>query len=109
MQQPIPPSLFSYGAGSVSFAEIVKSGEPVFAAVLSQWVYGRSVNELDFVLMALISACIANLFAAFRANENKRLLDKPGIRERIGGVNNQFALTSLIGFLCSIPFFFLQP
>jgi len=118
-------SVFSFSAGSVSFGQIVKAAEPAFAAVLSQFVYNKrvskakwlclpiviggvilaSVNELDFAWSALISACIANMFAAVRGNENKKLMETPGIKDRIGSVGNQFALTSILGFLMSIPFF----
>ena len=118
-------SVFSFSAGSVSFGQIVKAAEPVFAAVLSQFVYKKkvskakwwclpiviggvilaSVNELDFAWSALISACIANLFAAVRGNENKKLMETAGIKERIGSIGNQFALTSILGFLMSVPFF----
>mmetsp|Transcript_1744 Transcript_1744/g.2668 ORF Transcript_1744/g.2668 Transcript_1744/m.2668 type:complete len:385 (+) Transcript_1744:3210-4364(+) len=118
-------SVFSFSAGSVSFGQIVKAAEPAFAAVLSQFVYKKkvskakwwclpiviggvilaSVNELDFAWSALISACIANLFAAVRGNENKKLMETSGIKERIGSIGNQFALTSILGFLMSVPFF----
>lgn len=121
-------SVFAMGMGAVSFAQIVKAAEPAFAAVLSQFVYGKpvskakwlclpiviggvilaSVKELDFAWSALISACIANMFAAVRGNENKKLMETDGIKERIGSVGNQFALTSIIGFLLSIPLVFLQ-
>ena len=47
---------------------------------------------------------MANLFAAFKANENKKLMETPGIRERLGGVGNQFALTTILAFLISLPF-----
>jgi solute carrier family 35 protein E1 len=116
-------SVFAMGMGAVSFAQIVKASEPAFAAVLSQYVYGKkvskakwmclpiiiggvilaSVKELDFAVSALVSACIANMFAAFRGNENKKLMDTEGIRERIGSIGNQFAITSIMGFLLSIP------
>jgi len=121
-------SVFSFSAGSVSFGQIVKSAEPAFAAVLSQFVYGKkvskakwlclpiiiggvilaSVNELDFAVSALVSACIANLFAAIRGNENKKLMDTEGLKDRMGSVGNQFALTSILGFLFSITFVILQ-
>ena len=123
-------SSFAYSAGSVSFAEIVKAAEPAFAAVLSQYIYHRPVSrakwlclpiiiggvilatakELDFSIMALISACIANMFAAFRANENKRIMSTTtagGLKDRIGGVGNQFALTSILSFVLSFPFLVL--
>lgn len=116
-------SVFAMGMGAVSFAQIVKAAEPAFAAVVSQFVYGKkiskakwlclpiviggvvlaSVKELDFAWAALISACIANMFAAVRGNENKKLMDTPGLKERIGGVGNQFAITSIMGFLMTIP------
>jgi solute carrier family 35, member E1 len=121
-------SVFAMGMGAVSFAQIVKSAEPAFAAVLSQFVYGKSVSkakwlclpvviggvilasvkELDFAWSALISACIANMFAAVKGNENKKLMETPGIRERIGGVGNQFAITSILGFLLSLPLIVLK-
>jgi solute carrier family 35 protein E1 len=116
-------SVFAMSAGAVSFAQIVKASEPAFAAVLSQFVYGKkiskakwlclpiviggviiaSVKELDFAFSALFSACLANLFAAFKGNENKKLMEADGIKDRIGSVGNQFALTSIIAFLMSVP------
>merc|ERR1712228_117733 len=62
-----------------------------------------SVKELDFAWSALISACIANMFAAVKGNENKKLMETDGLKERIGSVGNQFALTSILAFLMSIP------
>lgn len=116
-------SVFAMSAGAVSFAQIVKAAEPAFAAVLAQFVYGKkiskakwlclpiviggvilaSVKELDFAFSALFSACLANMFAAVKGNENKKLMETPGIKERIGSVGNMFALTSILGFLMSIP------
>jgi len=121
-------SVFALSAGAVSFGQIVKAAEPAFAAVLSQFVYKKniskakwmclpiiiggvvlaSVKELDFAVSALISACIANLFAAFKGNENKKLMETEGLRERIGSVGNQFALTTILGFLMSIPVVLVQ-
>jgi len=121
-------SVFALSAGAVSFGQIVKAAEPAFAAVLSQFVYKKniskakwmclpiiiggvvlaSVKELDFAVSALISACIANLFAAFKGNENKKLMETDGLRERIGSVGNQFALTTILGFLMSIPVVLVQ-
>ncbi|EED86405.1 hypothetical protein THAPSDRAFT_bd1154 [Thalassiosira pseudonana CCMP1335] len=117
-------SVFSFASGSVSFGQIVKAAEPAFAAVLSQFVYNKpvskakwlclpiiiggvilaSANELDFAWSALISACIANLFAAVKGNENKKLMETEGLKDRLGSVGNQFCITSILGFLLSIPF-----
>ena len=121
-------SVFAMGMGAVSFAQIVKAAEPAFAAVLSQFVYGKkvskakwlclpiviggvvlaSVKELDFAWSALISACIANMFAAVRGNENKKLMETPGLKDRIGGVGNQFAITTILGFLLSLPLILIK-
>jgi len=118
-------SVFALSAGAVSFGQIVKSAEPAFAAVLSQFVYKKkvskakwlclpiiiggvilaSVKELDFAVSALVSACIANLFAAFKGNENKKLMDTEGVRDRLGSVGNQFAVTTILAFLMSVPVF----
>lgn len=116
-------SVFAMGMGAVSFAQIVKAAEPAFAAVMSQFVYGNSVStakwmclpiviggvvlasvkELDFAWSALISACIANMFAAVKGNENKKLMTEPGLKDRLGSVGNQFAITTLLAFLMSLP------
>merc|ERR1712071_113375 len=121
-------SVFALSAGAVSFGQIVKSSEPAFAAVLSQFVYKKkiskakwmclpiviggvilaSVKELDFAVSALVSACIANLFAAFKGNENKKLMETEGLKERIGTVGNQFALTTILATLMSVPIMVLK-
>uniref|UniRef100_A0A7S4EED6 Sugar phosphate transporter domain-containing protein n=2 Tax=Pseudo-nitzschia australis TaxID=44445 RepID=A0A7S4EED6_9STRA len=121
-------SVFAMGMGAVSFAQIVKASEPAFSAVLSQYVYGKpiskakwlclpiviggvilaSVKELDFAWSALISACIANMFAAVKGNENKKLMETPGLRDRLGSVGNQFALTTILGFILSLPVVAIQ-
>ena len=67
-----------------------------------------SVKELDFAVSALISACIANLFAAFKGNENKKLMETEGLKDRMGSVGNQFALTTILGFLMSVPLVLLR-
>jgi solute carrier family 35 protein E1 len=121
-------SVFAMGAGAVSFAQSVKAAEPAFAAVLAQFVYKKpvskakwlclpvviggvilaSVKELDFAVSALISACIANLFAAVKGNENKKLMETPGVKDRMGSIGNQFALTTILGFLMAIPVMLIQ-
>ena len=49
---------------------------------------------------------IGNTFAAFKGSENKKLMEKPGIKDRMGGVANQFALTEVLAFLISLPVMF---
>ena len=117
-------SVFSFASGSVSFGQIVKAAEPAFAAVLSQFVYNKpvskakwlclpmiiggvilsSANELDFAWSALISGCSADRFGAVKGNENKKLMETEGLKDRLGSVGNQFCITSILGFLLSIPF-----
>ena len=64
---------------------------------------GPTLAQLDFSVAALVAACVANLFAAFRSNENKKLMDTPGLKDRIGSTGNQFALSILLGTLCILP------
>ncbi|KAJ8598219.1 hypothetical protein CTAYLR_005526 [Chrysophaeum taylorii] len=121
-------SVFALSAGAVSFGQIVKAAEPAFAAVVGTLLYGKkiskakwlclipviggvvlaSLKELDFAVSALIAASIANLFAAFKANENSKLMTTPGIKERLGSVGNQFALTTILAFLFSLPLVYFQ-
>jgi len=113
----------SMGAGSVSFAQIVKAAEPAFAALIGTYFYGvklstakwlslipviggvtlASLGELNFAVAALVSAAMANVFAAIKGNENKKLMDAPGVKERLGSVGNQFAITMINSFLMLIP------
>lgn len=116
-------SVFALSAGAVSFGQIVKAAEPAFAALVGTLFYSAQVStakwlclipviggvvfaslgELDFAWAALITAAIANVFAAFKANENKKLMEAPGLKERMNGVGNQFALTMINSFLfCAV-------
>merc|ERR1712039_926084 len=112
-------SVFALSAGAVSFGQIVKAAEPAFAALIGTLFYGSKVSvakwlclipviggvilaslgELDFAWAALFTAAIANIFAAFKANENKKLMTTEGLKDRMGGVGNQFALTMINFFL----------
>jgi len=120
-------SIFSMNLGAVSFAQIVKAAEPAFAAFLGVTLYGKSISkakwlclipviggvclaslkELDFSVWALLAACVANLFAAFRSNENKKLMDTAGLSDRIGSTGNQFAISTILGTLSILPFWLL--
>merc|ERR1719352_2014186 len=118
-------SIYSMNLGAVSFAQIVKAAEPAFAALIGVTLYGKSISkakwlcpipviggvclasikELDFSVAALLSACIANVFAAFRSNENKKLMETEGLKDRIGSTGNQFAISTILGTLCLLPIF----
>merc|ERR1712190_315348 len=109
--------------------QIMKAAEPAFAALLGTLFYGANVSvakwlclipviggvvmasmgELDFAWAALITAGIANVFAAFKVNENKKLMSAEGLKDRIGSVGNQFAITMLNSFLfCSVLMFIFE-
>lgn len=112
-------SVFALSAGAVSFGQIVKAAEPAFAAILGVLFYGAKVStarwlclipviggvvlaslgELDFAVAALVTAAIANVFAAIKANENKKLMETEGLKDRMGSVGNQFAITMINSFL----------
>jgi len=116
-------SVFALSAGAVSFGQIVKAAEPAFAAIIGTIFYAKkqstakwlclipvvggvmisSLAELSFAWAALFAASVANIFAAIKANENKKLIETEGLKDRMGSVGNQFALTTLSGFLFCLP------
>ncbi|KAH8043673.1 hypothetical protein JL721_13068 [Aureococcus anophagefferens] len=82
-------SVFALSAGAVSSGQIVKAAEPAFAAVLSQFVYGKPISQAKWLWQ-----------------RNKKLMETPGLKDRLGSVGNQFAITSLLAFLMSLPLMF---
>ena len=51
---------------------------------------------MDFTMGGLIGALVANVFAAFKGNESKKLMDSdPALKTRIGGTGNQFAIMTM--------------
>jgi solute carrier family 35 protein E1 len=121
--------VFCLGADPL-FGQIVKAGEPVMSAFVNTVFYGKSPTKAKMVCLlfivggvafaslkkgadgayalkfderALLFGMIGNTFAAFKGSENKKLMEKPGIKERMGGVANQFALTEVLAFLVSVP------
>eukprot|EP00965_Chrysotila_dentata_P154157 5094819-Pleurochrysis_carterae.AAC.1 len=54
-------------------------------------------------MTALVMASLANMFAAIKGAENGKLMKTEGLKDRIGGVGNQFAMTEVLGFLISLP------
>jgi|UniRef100_A0A7S4GBQ8 solute carrier family 35 protein E1 len=121
-------TVFAMSAGAVSFGQIVKASEPAFAALLGTVMYNKSISkakwlslipviggvclasaaELNFSVAALIAGIVANLFAALKANENKKAMDAPGLKDRLGTVGNQFAVTMLLSWAISAPFVLLK-
>ena len=128
-------SVFALAAGGVAFGQIVKAAEPAFAAIIGTYVYGKKIStakwlclipiiggvclaalkqakdgsiELDFTIGGLLGALVANVFAAFKGNESKKLMETAGLKDRMGGTGNQFALMTIISFLVSIPLVFVR-
>jgi solute carrier family 35, member E1 len=73
---------------------------------------------LDYSLGGLIAACIANTFAAFKGNENKKVLEgtTPEVKalksalgdEGLPQQMNQFAIMNFVSMMVSIPLVFLK-
>eukprot|EP00560_Eucampia_antarctica_P003555 CAMPEP_0197836542 /NCGR_PEP_ID=MMETSP1437-20131217/29348_1 /TAXON_ID=49252 ORGANISM="Eucampia antarctica, Strain CCMP1452" /NCGR_SAMPLE_ID=MMETSP1437 /ASSEMBLY_ACC=CAM_ASM_001096 /LENGTH=316 /DNA_ID=CAMNT_0043442811 /DNA_START=158 /DNA_END=1108 /DNA_ORIENTATION=- len=125
-------TVFALG-GDPLFGQIVKSAEPVLAALVNTLFYGKpptitkaaclpiivggvafaslkkggdGTYALKFDQTALVFGMIANTFAAFKGSENKKLMDSPGLKERFAGVGNQFAITQIIAFFICLPVMF---
>jgi len=56
-------------------------------SILSVWP-----QELDFSWAALVAAAVANLFAAVKGNENKKLMETKGVKERCAFRNGEDGL-----------------
>jgi len=59
----------------------------------------ESLGGRDFAWAALFSAALANAFAAFRDTGNKQFVETEGLKDRMDGVGNQFALKMINSFL----------
>jgi len=122
--------VFCLGADPL-FGQIVKAGEPVLSAFVNTVFYKKpptmaklicllfivggvsfaslkknpetGAYGLKFDQTALVFGMLSNAFAAFKGSENKKLMTTEGIKERMGGVANQFALTECLAFLISVP------
>jgi len=115
-------AVIAFGAGAVSFAQIVKAGEPVFTCILSYLVLGQkfsravyaslipivggvglaSLKELSFTWKAFGGAMMSNLAFASRAVYSKRQMEKP-VGENLGAAN-LYGVMTIIAFLCTLPF-----
>ena len=49
-----------------------------------------------------------DFFAAFKINESKKLINTKGLKDHVGVFDNQFVLTSIIGFLILISTMFTK-
>mmetsp|Transcript_31318 Transcript_31318/g.62358 ORF Transcript_31318/g.62358 Transcript_31318/m.62358 type:complete len:342 (+) Transcript_31318:246-1271(+) len=125
-------TVFALG-GDPLFGQIVKSAEPVLAAIVGTVFYSKAPSfykvcclpiivggvafaslkkgvdgsySLKFDSTALIFGMLANAFAAFKGGENSKLLSDKGVAQRYGGVGNQFAVTQIVGFVILLPIMF---
>lgn len=115
-------SVLALGAGAVSFGQIVKAGEPVFAAATNAlllkdidhpMVYAAllpiiggvglaSLKELSFTWTALIAASAANQAAAFKNVVSKGVMSKPWAKGL--GPQNTYAVVTILALLFTLPF-----
>jgi solute carrier family 35, member E1 len=115
-------SVMALGAGAVSFGQIVKAGEPVFAALTNAvllkdidhpLVYAAlipiiggvglaSLKELSFTWTALIAASLANQAAAFKNVVSKGVMKKPWAKAM--GPQNTYAVVTILALLATMPF-----
>jgi len=115
-------SVLALGAGAVSFGQIVKAGEPVFAAATNALllkdidhplVYAAllpiiggvglaSLKELSFSWTALLAASAANQAAAFKNVVSKGVLAKPWAKAL--GPQNTYAVVTILALLFTLPF-----
>eukprot|EP01031_Cornospumella_fuschlensis_P044523 gene44523-54451_t len=118
-------SVLALGAGAVSFGQIVKAGEPVFAAATNALllkdidhplVYAAlipiiggvglaSLKELSFTWTALIAASAANQAAAFKNVVSKGVMNKPWAKNL--GPQNTYAVVTLLAMIATLPFVLL--
>jgi solute carrier family 35 protein E1 len=114
-------SVLALGAGAVSFGQIVKAGEPVFAAATNALllkdidhplVYAAllpiiggvglaSLKELSFTWTALIAASLANQAAALKNVVSKGVMGKQWAKSL--GSENQYSVVTILALLFTIP------
>jgi len=114
-------SVLALGAGAVSFGQIVKAAEPVFAAATNAillkdidhpMVYLAllpiiggvglaSLKELSFSWTALIAASLANQAAAFKNVVSKGVMGKPWAKAL--GPQNTYSVVTLLALIATLP------
>merc|ERR1719408_938781 len=114
-------SVLALGAGAVSFGQIVKAGEPVFAAATNALVLKdldhpmvylallpiiggvglASLKELSFTWTALIAASGANQAAALKNVVSKKAMKEPWAKKL--GTQNTYAVVTILALLSTLP------
>merc|ERR1711988_567148 len=115
-------SVLALGAGAVSFGQIVKAAEPVFAAGTNAVLLGQidhpvvylallpiiggvglaSLKELSFSVTALVAASLANQAAAFKNVVSKGVMGKSWAKNL--GPSNTYAVVNILAMLFTLPF-----
>lgn len=115
-------SVLALGAGAVSFGQIVKAAEPVFAAATNAIILKdidhplvycallpiiggvglASLKELSFSWTALIAASLANQSAAFKNVVSKGVMGKDWAKKL--GAQNTYAVVTILALLFTLPF-----
>lgn len=115
-------SVLALGAGAVSFGQIVKAGEPVFAAATNALLLKdishplvyvallpiiggvglASLKELSFSWTALIAASAANQAAAFKNVVTKGVMSNQWAKAL--GTQNLYAVVTILALLATLPF-----
>ncbi len=67
------------------------------------------IDSNFFSLGGLIGALIANAFAAFKGAEQGKLKHDEGLKARMGGEANQYAVVNILSFLVSVPLMVMYP
>lgn len=58
-------SVFSLAAGEVAFAQIVKAAEPAFTAVISCFIYGKTLSTARYGMNTATFAALVTLYLPF--------------------------------------------
>jgi len=115
-------SVLALSAGAVSFGQIVKAGEPVFAAATNALLLKdidhpivyltlvpiiggvglASLKELSFTWTALIAASAANQAAAFKNVVSKGVMGKSWAKAL--GPQNFYTVITLLAMFATLPF-----
>merc|ERR1711871_1758963 len=110
------------GAGAVSFAQIAKAAEPVFAAATNALLLKdidhpmgyaallpiiggvglASLKEMSFTWTALIAASLANQSAAFKNVVSKGVMKKPWAKGL--GPQNTYSVVNILALIATLPF-----
>lgn len=114
-------SVLALGAGAVSFGQIVKAAEPVFAAATNALMLGdvdhpmvyltlvpiiggvglASLKELSFTWTALIAASLANQAAALKNVVSKSVMSQAWAKAM--GPQNTYSVVTILAFLATLP------